>query len=101
MKMMRRMPQVAAAILAGLVLAGPVHAAGRSAPFAPSTAFERAWQWWESLWSETTHTAGPAAHSSPRPEKSGTGPASSPAGSDTVTSCQVNCDKGPGIDPDG
>jgi len=101
MKMMRRMPRVAAAVLAALLLAGPAHAAGWPAPFAPSTAFERVWQWWEGLWSAAPRAAAPAPQTLTRTEKSGAGTAPSPAGADTVTPCQVNCDKGGGIDPDG
>jgi hypothetical protein len=102
MRLMRRMPLAAAAALAALLLAGPAHAAGWPAPMATSTAFERAWQWWEGLWAGATHAAvAPAAPSSSRTEKSGVGNNPPPVTSETNPLCQVNCDKGAGIDPNG
>jgi hypothetical protein len=102
MKMTRRMPRVAAAVLAALLVAGPAHAAGWLAPLAPPAAFERAWQWLEGLWPAAPHTAAvPAPQTLSRTEKSGAGTSSTPTSSDTVTTCQVNCERGGGIDPDG
>ena len=99
---LRRMPLAAAAALTALLLAGPAHAASGPAPFAPSTAFERVWHWWEGLWVGATHVGGaPAAQASSMTEKSGVAICPAPASSSTVPSCQVNCDKGAGIDPDG
>jgi hypothetical protein len=102
MRLMRRMPLAAAAALAALLLASPAHAAGWPAPFAPSTAVARAWQWWESLWAGTPHSGGaPAAPSSSRTEKSGAGGSPLPLTSETNPPCPVNCEKGGGIDPNG
>ena len=102
MRLMRRMPLAAAAALAALLLAGPAHAAGWPAPFDPSTAFARAWQWWEGLWTGATHAGGaPATQAGSGTEKSGVGMNPPPATSETNPPCTVNCDKGAGIDPNG
>jgi hypothetical protein len=99
---LRRMPLAAAAALTALLLAGPAHAASGPAPFAPSTAFEQVWHWWEGLWVGATHSSTePATQAGPRVEKSGCGINPAPASANTTPPCPVNCERGGGIDPDG
>jgi len=95
-------PLIAGVALGLLLLAGPAHAAGWSAPFAPATVFEHALHWWQSLWAPAAHPGTePAAQPGSRTEKSGSTSNPPPPSSSTATTCSGDCDKGGGIDPDG
>jgi hypothetical protein len=92
---------IAAALAALLTLAPPAHAAGWTGWAPHGDLLHSAWQWVASLWAP----AAPAHHpgGGPKGLKSDHGASISPDGGTTssTTPCQVNCERGMGIDPNG
>ena len=88
----------AAALVAALALANPVHAASRGARVDPSGLFLHAWQWLAGAWS------GVGANPSPSTAKAGPGvdPDGRPApGTAPGTTSAAPADTGMEIDPNG
>ncbi len=98
----RKIPPIAVVALGLLLLAGPAHAAGWPAPFAPATVFEHALHWWQGLWAPAAHPGTePAAQPSSLTGKSGSASNPPSSSSSTAPTCSGDCDKGGGIDPNG
>lgn len=88
----------AAALLALLTLTAPAQASGWSSWPSKGPALQTAWQWLASLWGAP---ASPGQGSLvKRDGGNGIDPDGKPS-SATTTTCQVNCDRSSGIDPNG
>jgi hypothetical protein len=94
---------IAGALTAVLTLASPAHAAGWGHRGAPDVdVFNATWRWVVSLW--TPQASAPRSAGKPtRTTKSDRGASLDPNGGQnpSAATCQQNCDRSSGIDPNG
>src|SRR3954467_15567626 len=90
---------LAAALAASLTLADPAHAAGPLGWTPQTNFFQAAWHWAASLWAPPALPAPRVVGSTKTEHAGGAAPTGTP--SSATGSCQVNCERGGGIDPNG